>query len=166
LKEQILSRKLFFNTVTTSTSGFSPVMNRADPLSLLLCCSAPPTISLCSQPLFCLLKYSASISECQGVPFFPAWRNSVPHLCSLRTSMSNTILSDCLSAAIFHRATTHIGILVGRLNLSCYPTTIHHMGQYNEIGDVTFRAALSYMPICCLDTSNTTQCTSESVCDE
>ena len=37
------------------------------------CChwwNLPPTTSLCSHPLFGLHKYSASISECQCVPFF------------------------------------------------------------------------------------------------
>ena len=34
------------------------------------CCSAPPTASLCSHPLFGLHKCSASINECQWLPFF------------------------------------------------------------------------------------------------
>jgi len=39
------------------------------------------------------------------------------HLCSIRTSVSDTIVSDCPSAAISLTATTHNGILVGRFNL-------------------------------------------------
>jgi len=34
------------------------------------CQNAPPAASLCSHPLFDLHKQSASISECQWVPFF------------------------------------------------------------------------------------------------
>ena len=34
------------------------------------CWNVPPTALLCSHPLFGLHKYSASISECQCVPFF------------------------------------------------------------------------------------------------
>jgi len=46
------------------------------------------------------------LNEFQWEQFFSAWRNSMTHLCFICTSMSNTILSDCPSAAICNRATT------------------------------------------------------------
>jgi len=39
------------------------------------------------------------------------------HFCSIYTSMSDAILSGCLSANVCHTAT---GILVGRLSLCCH----------------------------------------------
>ena len=56
---------------------------------------------------------------------FSTWRNSVIYLCFVHTSMSDIILSDCLSAANCHVATTCNGILVGRFNLYCHITNIH-----------------------------------------
>ena len=80
-------------------------------LTCLSCCcfhcwNSPSTASLCLHTLIGLYKYPASTNECQQVPFFPAWRNSVTHFCFIRTSMSDAIWSDCPSAAICHTATT------------------------------------------------------------
>ena len=56
---------------------------------------------------------------------FSTWRNSVTHLCFLCTSMSDTILSDCPSAAMCHMTTTTCDrILVGSLNCCCHTNTI------------------------------------------
>ena len=41
---------------------------------------------------------------------FSAWQNSVAHLCSICTPVSDTIVSDCPSTAICHMATTRNGI--------------------------------------------------------
>ena len=46
------------------------------------------------------------------------------HLCSIPTSMSDTIVSDRPSAAICRSATTRNGMLAGRFNLYCHPTNI------------------------------------------
>ena len=46
-------------------------------------------------------------------------------LCFICTSTSDTILSDCPSAAICHGATKGIGILLGRFNPYCHTTNIH-----------------------------------------
>ena len=90
------------------------------------CWNTPPTASLCSHPLFGLLKHSASISKCQWVPFFPIWwRNSIPHHCFIHASMSDTTVSDCPSASICHMATTCNGMWVGRFCLCCHITSIH-----------------------------------------
>jgi len=48
-----------------------------------------------------------------GTIFFSTRRNSMPHHCFLRTSTSDAILSDCLSAVICHTATTCNIILEG-----------------------------------------------------
>ena len=55
-------------------------------------------------PLFGLHKCSASIDECQWVPFFQHG-GIYHHLCFIHTSMSDAILSDCPSAAICCTAT-------------------------------------------------------------
>ena len=71
---------MFFNKVTTTSYVFSPAMNKSLHTALVQICTrgsdshwwnAPPTASLCSQPLFSLHKCSASVDECQWVPFFP-----------------------------------------------------------------------------------------------
>ena len=51
---------------------------------------------------------------------FSTWRNSITHLCFIRTSMS-----DCPSAVICRTATKFNGILVGRFNLYCHINNIH-----------------------------------------
>ena len=109
------------------------------------CWNTPPTASLCSHPRFDLHKCSASIDECQWISlFFSAQRNSVTPLCFICTSMSDTILSDCPSAAICCIVTTCDRILAGRFSLCCYITNIclWLVGQRHKIGGITFGAAL------------------------
>jgi len=77
---------------------------------------------------------------------FSAWRNSVTPLCSVHTSMSDAIVSDCPSVAICHTATACNRIMVGRFSLYCHTTNIHlrcHGQQYN-IGGNTFGAVLTF----------------------
>ena len=73
--------------------------------------------------------------------FFPAWRNSVTHLCFTLASKSDTNLSDCPSVAICHRTTKCNGRLLGKSNFY-YHIAICHMGQQNKIEGIIFRAAL------------------------
>ena len=139
--EQILSYKtLFFNTVTTVSYAFSPVMNKRLHANLVKICmdvwNAPPTTSLCSHPLFGLHKHSASINKCQRVPFFSSWKNSVTHLCFLGTSMSNAILSDCPCAAICCMATKCNGTSVSTAIPPAYISDIK--GWHNKIGSIIF----------------------------
>jgi len=47
-----------------------------------------------------------------GTCFF-SWRSSLTHLCFIHTSVSDTILSNCPSAAICHMAIKYNGMLVG-----------------------------------------------------
>jgi len=119
-------------------------------MTCLSCCSChcwniPPITSLYWHPLFGLHKCSASISEHQRVPFFSAWRNWTTHLSFVHTPMSDTILSDCPSAAICHVTTTCNGILEGSTSTVILPTsTSGIMDQCNKIGGITFGAALIY----------------------
>ena len=70
-----------------------------------------------------LHKCSSSIDECQWVPFL--LHRGVPlHNCSILTSRSDTILSNCLSAAIHHMATKRNRMLVGRFKPFCHSTNI------------------------------------------
>ena len=93
--------------------------------SLLKCLMVKTTAaSLCSHPPTGLHKRSASINECHWVSFYSTWRNWISSLCFILTPMSDTILSDCPSAAICHTATTFNRILVGKFNLYCHPTNI------------------------------------------
>mgnify|MGYP001859272356 CR=1 FL=1 len=74
--------------------------------------------------IHCLVSrtFSKLQSMSTGV-IFSTWRNSMTHLCFIRTPKSD-ILSDCPSAAICHMATKYNGILVGRFSLYCHTTNI------------------------------------------
>ena len=63
---------------------------------------------------------------------FSAWRNLVSHFCIICTSMTDTTVSDCPSAAICHTATTHNRILVGKFNLYCHTTHLPLMSWTNR----------------------------------
>ena len=77
-------------------------------------------------------------------PIFSAWSNSATHLCFVCTSVSDTIVSDCPSAAICHVAAKCKGMLGRRFHLYCHTTNIHSdtVGQHNKIGGITFGSAL------------------------
>ena len=90
---------------------------------LLKCITHPP---LHSVHIHCLVSINAqqalmNISECH---FFPTWRNLMTHLCLIRASMSETILSDCPSAVICHTATKCSGILASMFDTYCHTTNI------------------------------------------
>ena len=72
------------------------------------------------------------------------WRNSVPHLCFIHTSMSDAVVSDCSSAAICHTATKCNRTVVGSFNcIALLPTlTFDIIGNHNKIGGITSRATL------------------------
>jgi len=53
------------------------------------------------------------------------WRNSVPHLWFIHTSMSDIILLDCPSAATCYVAEKYNGILARRFNLYCHIINFH-----------------------------------------
>ena len=67
-----------------------------------------------------------------GAVFF-SFRKSVPHLCSIHTSMSDAIVSDCPSAAICHTATKWNGILVETFSLYCHTTNMPLTLQASKI---------------------------------
>ena len=151
--DQTLSYKtLVFNTVTAINCAFSPankslhtalikvcvaIWNMACISHCCYCCwNTPPAASLCSHPLFDLHKRSASINRCQWGHFF-----RMEH-----TFMSDAILSDCPSAAIYHTATACNGILVGRFNLYCHYHQ-HPPTPSSWSGGITLRAALLYISL-------------------
>ena len=103
-----------------------------------------PTVPLCSQPLVGLQEPSASIHECQWVPFFfPQGGIRSLIFASISTSMSDAILSECPSAAICHMA-PNVG--EGSTSAAIPPTSASDsVGQHNKIGGITFRAALIHV---------------------
>jgi len=72
----------------------------------------------------------------------------VTYLCFTHASMSDAILSDCLSASFCHTATKCNGILVERFSLYCHaiPTMSASdlRDQHNKTGGIAFRAALKF----------------------
>ena len=134
-QSRFLSTNFFFHVVTTISYPFSPVTNkslhavlvkisRGDPLSL-----SP----LLKRTTHCLAVLRATVWSVQTFSkhrwmsvgaTFSTWRYSAPLFCLIRTSMSDTIMSDCPSAAICHTATTWNGILVGRFIVYCHTTSI------------------------------------------
>ena len=77
-------------------------------------------------------------SKCQWMPFFPQWAT---HLCCMHTSMSDAILSDCLSAAISHITMLNIREYwcEGATSTAIPPTsTSNVVSQHNKIGRIAF----------------------------
>ena len=132
---ELFDRALVFNTDTTITYAFFATAKQEP-----ACCGCKnlhqrrwPTVVVATaethHPLphcahiHCLVSIKvqspANGDKCQWVPFFSAWRNSVPPLCFIHTSKSDSILIDCSFAAICHTATKCNGILAGRFNLYC-----------------------------------------------
>ena len=74
------------------------------------------------------------------------------HVCFIRTSMSETILSDCPSAAICHTATNCNEVLAGRISLCCRTTICASdiMDQHSKTGRNTFRTALAALSFPCV----------------
>ena len=94
-----------------------------------------------------LHKHSASTDECQWVPFFPHGGIQFRPF-ALCTSIPDTTVWDCHSAAIYPTATKCDGICVGRFNLYCCApkSTPDVMGQHHITGGITFRTALRLTP--------------------
>ena len=151
--EQVLSYNtvLSFSVGTTISHAFLPAMKKSLHVALRKICTSGD--DSCAWPfkmwivfhdtvttaethhppphcahIHCLVSINVqqalmNVSECN----FSAWRNSVPHFCFIghdMSSMSDTILSECPSAAIYQTATKCNGILVGRFNLYCHTTNI------------------------------------------
>lgn len=64
------------------------------------------------------------------------------HLCFISTSMSDSVVSACTYAAIYHTAAKCNGILVEGSTSTAIPATSTSdvVGQYNKIEGITFRA--------------------------
>ena len=140
--------------IATISSAFLAAVNKSlhavlikiqirggDPQLLLLKCTTYH-LTVLLWPLLGLHKHSATTNQSQWVPFFPEWRNSVPHLCSIHTSKSDAILLDCPSAAICCEVTTRNRVQAGRFNLYCQRTTSDLMGQHPNTGGALSGIAL------------------------
>ena len=66
-----------------------------------------------------------TLKDVSGCHFCSAWRNWMTPFCFTCTSMSDIILSNCLSAAICHTATKFKGISVEGFYLYCHTTITH-----------------------------------------
>ena len=97
---------LIFNTTVTTAETHHPLSH---------CAQIHWLVSIKIQ------QTSIDVSEYN---FFSALRNSITHLCSICTSMSDTIVSDCPSAIRCHMATKCNRILAGKFNLYCHITNI------------------------------------------
>ena len=139
--EQILSYKtLPFNTVTTISCAFLPVMKTLHAMLLKICMAiwnmahlscqsfdcwnAPPTISLCSHALFHLLKHSASTDKHPCVLFFPHRTIQFHTFVSCALSCQMPFLLDWFFTVIWHLAIKCNRTLVGRFSLYCHTTNI------------------------------------------
>ena len=127
LIEQIHSYKtIFFDIFTTISYVFASAMNKCLHAVLVKTCTSKgdPLLPVLKCTTYCLTVLTSTVwspemfSKHQwmsvGAVFllfvclfvcFSVWRNSNPHLCFIRASMSDAILSDCPSAAICHTAT-------------------------------------------------------------
>ena len=138
---------LFFNIVTTISYAFKSVINKRlhaslveiytsgdNPLFHSFCdshCQGNLATDETHKPqshwadIYCLVsnieQVSMDVNECN---FFSVSWNSTTHLCFIFTSMSDTILSNCLSSAICHTVTKFNRILVEKFSLYCHVTNI------------------------------------------
>jgi len=154
---------LFFNTVTTVSCAFLPVMNRSlhamlikictskgDPLSLLLKCTTHP--SLCY--IHCLVSTNVqqALMNINGHHFFFLEEFNDTLVPSIHTSMSDTVLSECPSAAICHTGTNVMGCWWEGSTCAAIPTsTSNVVGQHHKTEGITFRAALVKYTILLID---------------
>ena len=115
--EYILSYKtLFFNRVTTISCMFLPVMNKS--LHAALVKNLPQwrwalllssLLKRTTHLLTVLTSTAGSPSLFSGCPWMSmgallsTWRNSIPYLWSICTSMSDAVVSHCPSAAMFKK---------------------------------------------------------------
>jgi len=81
------------------------------------------------------------LSKCQWVPFFSAWRNSIPHLYFICTSMWDAISSDCFSAAICCMEQNLMEHWWESSTAMPPPYASVILSQPNKIGGIFFRAA-------------------------
>ena len=118
-----------FNLVTTISYEFSPVCLSGTWLVFHIAVAAAethhPPPHCAHNPLLVSISIHQVLMNVNGHHFFSAWKNSTIYFCFLRTSISDAILSDCPSAAIWHTATMGKGTLLGRFSLYCHTTSIH-----------------------------------------
>ena len=146
--------KQLFNVVTTICCAFLPPMNKSLHVMLIKICSsrgdhccchhslnAPPTASLRSHPLFGLHKYSASITECQWVPFFLHrgihWHTFASHALPCQTApLLPSVTQQQNVTGYWWEGSTSTAIPP--------PLASDIMCQHNKTGGITFEVALVY----------------------
>jgi len=111
------------------------------------CWNAPPTTSLRSHPLFGLHTHSANINECQWVQWFLHGGIQFHSFASYALPLQTPF---CQSATLLPSVTWQQNAMEYWLEGSTFtvtpPTsTSDVVGQHNNIGGTTFRAALMYL---------------------
>ena len=110
------------------------------------CWNALPTASLCSHPLFGLYKRSASINECQWVPFFPhggiQWHTLTSYTFPCQ-------MPFCQTAPLLPSVTRQQHVMEcwwqGSASTAIPPTSTSDIGsKHHKIGGITFGTALIY----------------------
>ena len=123
---------LFFNIVTTVSCAFLLAMNKSLCAMIIKICLSggdPSSVAIAVMqhllPPCALIHCWVSINIQQVSMNVTAWKfsawSAVTHLCFIRSSLSDTDVSECPSAAIWHTAIRRNGILVGRYNHYCHP---------------------------------------------
>ena len=151
---QIVSYKTqFFNTDITISYTLSPVkepschthkhLQQSWPFLVDTAETHPPPHCAHTHCLVSINIQEVSVNdnECH---FFSIWKKSVTYLYFIHISLSDTILTDCSSAAICCKVTKHKGIAV-ESSTSVSATTSDVKGQHNKIGDATFGAAFVHL---------------------
>ena len=145
-----LQYTLFERRLTNINYAFSPAMNKSLHAVLIKICTSggdpllpllKHTIQVSPYSPLGLHKHSISSDECQWVPFFSAWRNSMTHLCFIRTSVSDHILSDCPSAAVTWQQNVAEYWWERSTSTAIQLRSSSAVDQHNKIGSNTYRAS-------------------------
>jgi len=92
--------------------------------------------------IYCLI--STNVQHASVDAIVSTWRNAIPHLCFISTSISDDIAPDCPSAAICHTTTTSNGISVGDpASTAILTSTSDVVGQHNKTGGITSGAVFA-----------------------
>ena len=113
------------------------------------CWNTPPTASLCSHPVTGFCKSSGIVNECQWVQFFP-YKGIQWHTFASYTFPCQ--MSFCQTAPLLPSVTWQQNVMEywqeGSASTTIPPTSITDvMGQHNNIGGITFGAALVFQPL-------------------
>ena len=133
-----MNKSLHNTRVRISTCG-GDLLSLLPQLKCITHCLTVPTSTVWSPSMF---------SECQWMSMgaiFSTWRNSVPHLCFICPSMSDSILPGCPPLPSVAQKENGMKCLQeGWMPTAMPPISAYDIvGQHNKIGAfITFRAAL------------------------